>query len=506
MRLSRPVIIAATAAAILAALTAWLLITPGGNGGRPAAGGGTAGGLILHSVDVGDILEISVTNKYGVYVISAEDGGFTVHDIPAPLVDYERFARMLASCAHVQASRLAVADTAAGGNVSGAALDGAMSDFGLYPASAAVRVSYGGSSYGFEIGAMEPVSGDYYFADSGVNAVYIMPSEYAEDFLLPLKSLVSHYATPPLNLSSPLSAVQDVTFGGEMFKTPLVLRSAAAGGEEVKRAALSFGAATHLVYYKDGVFKLDQTYGIEILGSLLGIPAADIAAYNLAPDEIDAYGFNSPLCEISFGLAGAPGGPPEEYILKIIRNAASDGSSFLLAVNGRGVVYVIPRLPFLDADAEKFISRWYLTPMLTDISGLTVTAPGIGLMLFEFIGETYGEKTAYLNGAEIDISAFRAFFNFITGASHDGLPLGESGYAAALEAAAGAEPLLSAEFFYNDPLKSPDTINFFGGEARKTLVTVNGRLSEFGMRELFVARALDACRAITVGEEFEVKW
>jgi hypothetical protein len=201
-KLAKLVIIAASAVVLLGAALVFLLQNPAEV---------TDGTIVLCDREPTDIQKLTVTNGYGSYEVNAEGEGYTVHDIPAPLVDIEEFYALMTNSAKVSAVRTA---------------DKGLQDpavFGLDTPEADVRVGYrDGTALTLSVGDKERVTGNYYVRVNGEKTVYLMESAACKGFLEPAKAYIEDTATPELALSSPLSAILDVTFtGGEN----LIIRS-----------------------------------------------------------------------------------------------------------------------------------------------------------------------------------------------------------------------------------------------------------------------------------------
>lgn len=475
MKGKKLIIAAVVCVALLAGAAVWLLATPTAT---TQAGDKT---LVLHSGTAADIQSLTIQNQYGPFNVQAKDGGFEVHDIPPMLVDYQLFVAMMNGSANMAAMRRL---ETTGGDVAA---------FGLDRPQATVDIEFADGSLSLAIGAQEAVSGGYYFQANGQPDVYLMAGEMAALYLLEPKMYIDHRATPPLEASSPLSAVLGAQFTGGSLDVPLSIQ-AATSSPELELRALSFGAVTHLVTRHDDWYEMDQTYGIEVLGSLLGIPAQDIVDYNCTEAEMAAYGFDQPWLTAEFDLQNGPDSPVEDYTLSLV---PYDKGGWLLAVNHYGIVYQIGDLPFMNIDGGKLMLRWYLSPMIMDVSGLTVTTP-TNQMDFHLQGDDNATRQVNLNGEALDMEAFRQFYKLLVSAANDG-------EAPPVSQPEGA-PSLTIEYRYQNGVKQPDVIEFYPAGGRKLLVVVNGNAMEFGMREMYLQRVLSACEALPQGATFDTNW
>ena len=67
---------------------------------RTAPGASSSGVVVFVEKEPTDIQTLSIANQYGSYQVFAEDGGYTVGDIPANIIEVEGFYELMYhSCA-----------------------------------------------------------------------------------------------------------------------------------------------------------------------------------------------------------------------------------------------------------------------------------------------------------------------------------------------------------------------------------------------------------------------
>ena len=431
-----------------------------------------------------DILSLTVTGGSGSWKVwfDEEEDGYVFDDIPVNLVDVDGFYALMNHASGFGSLRL----------VEEHAKD--LSVYGLQDPKSAVSVIYrDGKEFQLAIGDKEPVSGNYYgrvLSSEEEGNVYLFAEEDMIYFLIRKESYISYQVTPELAVSSPLSAVRDITFSGSALKQPVTITAVTDSDQETYLAAKSFGPATHIVRLK-GVYELDQTYGIEVLGSVLGIRAYDVAGYNLTEEDLSAMGFNDPYMQVDFSLKNGT-----DYIADYELKLMPQGESYLAYMLGSGVVFLVEPPAFLSLDETKLCLRWFLSPLRSDLTDLTV----------EFDGETYvytsgtdeeGNIWANVNSEPMDTEQFFRLYRLVTSAASDGVYLED--------AENTGEPLMTITYHYNIEEKSPDVMNLYEGSLRRVNVEVNG-VTEFDMREVFVAAMKEACRHSLTGEEIEENW
>ena len=284
-----------------------------------------------------------------------------------------------------------------------------------------------------------------------------------------------------------------MTFTGGPLASPVTIESVAAGDETVKQLARSFGAATHIVRGA-GAYELDQTYGLSVLEPLCGLMGQAIVYYGLTSEQEDAMGFAEPYMQIDMDYKNG-GTERTHYVLRFLP-AAEDNSVFYANAVGSGVVFLIPREAFFDISYDKLLLRWFLSPLMMDVSGITVTD---GSRTYDFAIDNTDAKNPVvtLNGAAVDVTLFRSFFQLLGSAANDGTYLG-------VQPAPAGQPLMSLTYHYTDG-KADDVLALFGGSTRRVNVYVNG-VCEFAMKDAFVERVRAALTAIAAGESFDINW
>lgn len=461
------------AAALLAALLVALIVKPAED---------TADPTVFRSGEPTDVVNIVIDNGHGRFTVSASEGGYLIQDFDGAIVDMDAFIGLMTWC-----GELSAADKVS-------RPDEDMSLYGLDKPVATAVIEYSdGEEITVKLGTMEQVSGRRYATVSKSSGVFLFDGEGAGWLLGAAQDYIDHLVTEELNVSSPLSAVLNATFTGGGLEYPVSVVYAS-GSEEMRLQSLSFGAVTHIVLGKSA-HELDQTYGVEILGSLLGIRADDIVAYGLTEERIAELGFDKPYMEVAFDVKNGADAEQESIRLSLLN--APDGGYYITRWDN-GVVYHTGELAFIDVDYDRLMMRWFLTPMLMDIEGVTVSGGG---KTYEFAlgGESNSDRTVALNGAQFDIARFRTFYSLLVSASADSAPLGDA-------PDVSGEPLLTVTFNYIDADKSPDVMRFFTSDAaRRCLVEVNG-VVEFDMQSAYCDCVLEALGVIDTDQEIQTVW
>lgn len=440
----------------------------------------TSTGVVFAAAEPVDVSAVEVENATGTYRFYYEDDGYVLDDIPASIADLDAFIHFMTNCAQLSAIQQVDSASSAG--------------YGLENPAAVARIQFfEGEPVVISIGGQEPISGNYYVSAEGFDGVYLMAQSLAEPFLLPKTQIISKTVTPQLAVSSPLSAIRDVTFTGGLLERPVTIQATSGGDETVKLAGLAFGTATHLVQ-SVGTYQLDQTYGIEVLGSLFGIPVQEVVGYNLGAAELSNLGFDSPWMTVEYDMVNNTEGVAEHCTLKLV---SVENGGFYATMEGSGAVFLMGEQAFMNVQYDKLLLRWFLTPLLMDLSAITIEGDG-QQHRFEIDNTDPLNTLVTMDGVALDIDLFRSFFRLITSAAHDGNYLGEQE-----QPDFGA--LLFITYEYNQTNKDPDVLALYPGEVRRVNVFVNGA-GEFAMKDQFVSRVLEGCLQMQDGQPVEENW
>jgi hypothetical protein len=241
-----------------------------------------------------------------------------------------------------------------------------------------------------------------------------------------------------------------------------------------------------------GVYEFDQTYGIDLFNSLLGIKADSIVGYNYTPQQVADFGFGSPYMQAEFGLKNGTDAETVNYSLKLIQK----GDLWYMTCNDNRIIYEVQRPLFADIQYEKLPARFFLSPMIMDLGKVELTAGG-QTYTFSLSGKTNDDRTVTCNGDPFDIERFYTLYGLLTSAANDGTMyqgLEPSG-----------EPLMKLTYYYLDTQKSSDVMALYKGDTLRDYVQING-VTEFEMRETFLARVEDAVSKLWTTGPIETNW
>lgn len=431
-----------------------------------------------------EVETVTVVNEAGSYTVQKRpDGSYGVHDIPDAVVMMEYVDMLLDECSAI--SYAEVIDEKPGD----------LAQYGLDRPKASVEIRYSDDTGSkLLIGEMEPISGNCYGMEEGDPAVYLFEARRCIRFLMPVERFIDFIIIEPNESTDILGSLGDMTFGGSMLEQPVVLkRVSAESGEELLRQAVSFGAVTHMMT-EPQLHEANQTELTKIGDSLLGLISEGVVAYNCSEEVLAEYGFDDPLLTIGFDYRNGAGREPQYILLKLSR--LEDGTD-IVTLDGEGIIYRIADVEFTGITYETLVSRWFLTPLLTDVAELEIQMQQESYR-FETEGSGAKDLSVTLNGEDVDAAQYRKFYNLAVSAAAD-------------EAIAGPEPNLTGEpvmsirFRYKDQKKPDDVMEFYEGQSRRLYVQVNGRC-EFTMRNQYKLIVEDALKALKESRDFQVNW
>lgn len=437
----------------------------------------TGPSTILIDREFMDVSEIVVMNQHGHYRIVQEAGGFYLEDVNSDVIDTDHLKQVIAHSAFITYDKKIddVVD---------------LSLYGFDQSEAEVHIKYvDGQSVELVIGKEGPLSNTYYVLDLKHQSVYLFKKANLVRYLYEKKDFVNKVIVPPHATQNVMDSIQYVKYSGKQIPRDIVIMQLDTDNESQMRIASSFGAVGHLMI-EPTLQKVDIREAQDQFLGIVGLLSKEVMIYDASKEDLEAYGFDDPDYRIEYRFA-IDGSHADNYLLEVVYK---DNEPYVM-LNRNGVIHHIEDESFLHIQYEKIISRWFFTPLLLDVNQLKINSMN---QQYDFKIEKLPENQikVHLNNQEIDATAFRKFYNFVVSASHDG----------AYKPFVGAnDALLEIEFNYYDGSKSPDTVSYYRGEARRHNVCFNGTC-EFAIKESYVSLMNQALQALLNGSDFEVNW
>lgn len=478
--MSRPLklLLGILAATVVLGVGAWALLA------APQAEQETADtALYLEARTPDQVQSVTVENQYGGYTVTKEGDGYRLHDIPDEQVNTEYLDMLLDEASSIQYLTEVTDDLTR------------LADYGLAEPEAVVDIAYtDGAQCRLLIGAEETVDSGRYFMEDGGDKVLLMKNNRSIRFTMAPENYIDFIIIPPEETSSPLSELQDITFSGTSLEQPIVLKAVLPERADLQRIGLSFGALTHIVV-EPGLHEASATALSTIAEQLLGLISEGIVDYNCTEEELAAYGFDDPWLRIDFDYKnGGDDAPVVPYCLRVCET----DEGYIATVNDEGIVYRILDQDFLHITYSDVVLRWFVSPFITDVAQLTISAPGQEYT-YTMSGATAKElQVTDGQGATVESTSFSSLFNLTTSAASDGALLEE-------EPVLPDTPVLTIRYHYHDGEKADDVLNFYDAGQRRLYVEVNG-VCESTMRQNFREVLLAACDALSRGDSFSVEW
>lgn len=445
---------------------------------------------LLSDRNISEITEIAISNQYDNYSVYQEEGGFAIADLPMENVSAEYLLMLLDEAARVEYLEQVF-------HTEKQLTESSLAAFGLDQPAASALIRYTpGDSLHLLFGGMERVSRGQYFMVKGDNAVYLMDHSRVVRFLQPLKRFINLEIVPVRKFTSPLSTIKYLHLSGRAFPEPIIISEVRADNEADMRESLGFGATTHIIR-SPHLHKVDQKEALDVFESLTGLLNIEVLDYNCDDAALAHYGFDDPLVIADYIYDKGDGSEPARIILKAVLYQGD----YILVRDDQRIVHRVEKKAFLVTSYEKLASRWFLSPFITDVQSIEISAGGHNYR-FELLGEDNRSLDVTLNGARLDINLFRKFYTLLISASNDGQLIQPD---LSLKTRQASMPVLVVNFYYRDPLKEPDSMSFSPGSLRRHYVTVNG-ITEFTCLERYAQVLETALLAIVKGEDFRTDW
>ncbi len=463
---------------LLSGLAFWLLSPPADE--QPI---NTEESLIL-TTSPENLLNVAVQNPNGSYTMNLTDGQVELEDIPTHLINYDHAAMLIDECTNISYEQL----------VSEAPED--LSIYGLENPMATVRISYtDNTGMTLLVGNQESVSDGHYVMVEGSPEVYLFSSGRMVRFLGEVTQFIDYVIIPPNESPSLISCIGDITISGQNLPQELVIKAVEGDDEQLLTDALSFGAVTHMIT-SPTPHEVDPTYLTLFAESLLGLISEGVVDYNCTTEELSQYGFDSPLLEIEFDVRKSTTDPYQSSVLRL--SQLPDGSP-IVTVDDDGVVYrILDNLDFADVSYDKLVLRWFLSPLITEISQIELSVGGQEY-LYELLGDTTQELSVTCNGVAVDTQQFRQLYTLLVSAAGEGM-LHQS-----IEPP-NSLPTFSLSYVYKNPQKPNDVLQLYPSEnLRRELVEING-ICEFEMQQGYAQAVEAAALALLEGKDVITDW
>jgi hypothetical protein len=416
--------------------------------------------LANHSID--EVVEIDISNQNDNYKVRKEGGGFLIEELPMDLINPDYLLMLLQEASKIE--YLEVVDEQPQD----------LSVYGLDKPEAIVEVKYSDDTrVELLIGKQESISQNRYIKQAGRDEVLLKKNNQTIRFTMPLTDYFSLEIVPFSQTSSPLYAVQDITFSGTALKEPIEIEAVTADDEQTLRDASSFGATTHIIRTPN-LHEVDQKEAIDVFSSVVGLLNEKVLAYNCTDEELAEYGFNNPYLQIEFDFVVAKNAPAERIKLRVVPYQ----DSYAVVRDDQRVVHLIRDEAFLKTDYSRLVLRWFFSPLITDIAKVEVDLDGDN-NIFELSGKTNKELSVSLNGEALDIQQFREYYTLLISASNDGEGLVSE------QPDKNAKPVLTIKYEYKDEQKAPDVLQLYEAGSRKLYASVNG-ITEFKMQSKYL--------------------
>lgn len=363
---TRNLAIVAAIVVVLGGAVAALTLT-GGQGAQTSSSESSSSSTInLVSKKTDDIVSMQVTNKKGSYTIVPKTSGvttstastasgsseaeYTVKELTGVPVDSSVVSNVVKMGYSLAASK----------NI-GTVSD--LSIYGLDNPQATVKINFkDNTTYNYKIGNVSPTdTTSYYMCAENSKNVYIVSidsSMMENKYTFVQKTILS--ITPDTSTSS--GSTSSGTASNDFTKIDL------SGTNFPKSVSISKDATSTYVITAPSKFDVETTPLTTMTSALASLSASDVAEVNPDAATLKKYGLDKPSAIVSFTV--------NKKSYKLSAGAKKDSSRYVM-LDGVNVIYLVTNdsvSSWADTSLYKLRSKFVCLPMITDVSGMTVTS------------------------------------------------------------------------------------------------------------------------------------
>jgi hypothetical protein len=418
-----------------------------------------------------DVVSIHIINQSdtGYTITAGENGsGFTIIQLDEKSSNIPYNHQQLLEAATIAAnisSRLTAEENAAD-----------LDKYELTNPRSQVEVTFAdGTVFEFSVGAQTPVGGDVYFKTGDSNDVYTIARHMVSLFFGGRHSWLNKTVFEQYD-SAGAPVIERVTIERKNLDVPMIIQSIPETALEETRTFNS-----HRLISPHSV-EIDAGKSRNIIFGIFGLSAKDII--EVAPDNelLETAGILEPACrvEVVFG--------EQTYVLTI-GNRVLDENRLPLGWFGTSshvpdILFLFEEsslvLPWLSAQPEHLISEMFLTPYIYSLERVVIHAGDIDI------------DYAITEDAQED---FRDLYQFLVSARGEELFTQEG----------GGELIARVEYHYLDESLTPDIVEFFTADNRRSIIRLNGE-NLFKVRQMYTTRLTENIQAYIDGREIIHVW
>lgn len=417
--------------------------------------------ILLNDRPVSDIVNISVSNQLGEYVVKNENDVWKVDEyqkFPNSKSAYDSFV----ASAGVISAHSKVEDDASN-----------LEKYGLATPKAKVSTLFKDeTSFEINLGNMAPDKSGYYMSVKDKKTVYIIKPTNSEMFLKsPLQFVDKKIVEDMPKDKAP--AITKLQIADPNLSKPIIISKnpeVDLTSEENKSKVISaYEITSPLKFYAD------DTKVESILMGMYGLTAVDVVAVSPNSKKLEEYGFNKPTMTVTLEAnsktytikigKGIEGEHSDDEVVGKEEEHSHDIDSHYVMLDGVDIVYKVglSSLPWLSFDYKKVLSPSIVTPFIDNLKSISIKGEDKNyLMEFSDTGDNLKVK---INGTDIDTAKYRTYYQDLLS-----VPIIELS-----DEKPGGKPKFTIEFNYKKESHGSDKVEFVYYSERKMGAILNNQ-------------------------------
>ena len=443
---------------------------------------------LLYDKNPYDISLLTIENEHGTYQVErvgeGDNAGFTIMELSSLPLGGDNFTALIEKAATLTAQQTVVENA------------DDLSIYGLDTPSAKVTVNFTDSSNTVKtliVGNLAPDGNKRYLMVEGDSKVYTVYNNAVSCFLNDKYSAVNRTVYTAKSAESEEDTTDYTRINKMTIKRPdldydFVIEYDVRLDDPDSMNANSSSYVITSPVYRD----LNPENSADVTDGIFGLTASDLAVLNPTEEDMNDYGINEPLADVSVEINGG-----DTLRFRIGSECYDDEGvkeGYFVYVDGINIIYIFAEssLPWLDVMPLDICTTMFTSNYVYDIEALDIIYNG-GEMHFTMTGSTADDFAVKLDGVDMEnIALFKNFYQFILRAPSSEIYFGE----------AEGEPSLTINI---QTANGGDLIEFFPSDNRQSIIRLNGQVT-YKCATAYVDRFSDNIEHYKNGEDIITSW
>lgn len=435
-----------------------------------------------------DITSVTITNEYGSYKVERvgndENYVWTVQDYINAPIDGTVIDNILQKSATLTAQKT-VAENAPD-----------LSIYGLAEPAAEYRVEFADSANtvcDILVGSTVPGStSTRYMCLKGENTVYTVKNSdvnfsFNDERTCVNKTVYTAYTSDNEEDTTDYSRINKMTVSRKDIDYDIVIEY----DKRVEDPNLVISNASQYRITSPVVLDLNPDTCTDVIQGVFGLTASDFELLQPTEEDMTSYGFDDPFAVIDMDIVG---GAFKMTVGNPVINEDGKQTGYYVYVDGIDVIYIfdtasLPWVTFMPLDiTTSMITSNYIYGLTSiDITG---TAAEAHFTMTGSSADDFSIKTS--DGTEVDLAAFKNFYQFILKAPAEQLCFDE----------VSGDPYIRIEISFAG---GSDVLEFYPTENRRTIICLNGKPS-FTCKTAYAERLAENVDSFLDGKDIITTW